>query len=84
MATWRFTATFWTPAARGSLTSVTKPHPYPASAESDAISGLEGFLDGQGQEHGDNLQWVALERSDSGADSGEHEGGWVEVKRLQP
>ncbi len=41
-------------------------------------------MDGQRQEHGDNLQWVRLERSDSVAESFEHEGGWVEVKRLQP
>ena len=84
MATWRFAATFWTPAARGGLTSVTKPYPCPASAESDAIAALEAFLDGQREEHGDNLQWVALEKSDSGAGWGVHEGGWVEVKKLQP
>ncbi len=84
MATWRFTANYVTPATVGEMTIVTKPSPCPASAESDAIAALEAFLDGQREEHGDNLQWVALERSDSGADSGEHEGGWVEVKRLQP
>ncbi len=84
MATWRCTANYVTPAAVGEMTIVNRPHPCPASAESDAIAALEAFLDGQREEHGDNLQWVALERSDSGADSGEHEGGWVEVKRLQP
>ena len=48
------------------------------------MAALEAFLDGQGEDHGDNLQWVALEKSDSGADWSEREGGWVEVKRLQP
>ncbi len=84
MATWRFTANYVTPATVGEATIVTKPHPCPASAESVAIAALEAFLDGQRQKHGDNLQWVRLERSDSGAESFEHEGGWVEVKRLQP
>ena len=84
MVTWRFTVRFWTPAARGGLTDVIKPYLCDASAEGDAVSALEAFFDGQGEEHGDNLQWVNLERSDSGAKSFEHEGGWVEVKRLQP
>ncbi len=84
MATWRFTANYVTPATVGEMTIVTKPHPCPASAESDGIAALEAFLDGQREEHGDSLQWVRLERSDSGAEPFEHEGGWVEVKRLQP
>ena len=84
VGTWRYTANFWTAGARGGIAKVTRPYPCPASAEGDAIDGLQAFYDGQRQEHGDNLRWVELERSDYGPESFEHEDGWVLVTRLQP
>ena len=83
MATWRYTADYFTPATEGGMTEVITPHACPAETQGAAVAGLEAFLDGQRQEHGENLQWVNLERSDSGAEPSEHEGGWTQVKRLE-
>ena len=85
MATWRYTARFFTPSVENAAIDVDLTRPYPAviEAEAQGVDTLAKFLDICKYEFGSKLRWVTLERSAAHASYFES-GDWEGVKRLEP
>ena len=77
MATWRYLAHYWQEGLER-----TRPYDNFWGAGEEGIGRIDDFLKTRRDDFGKDLRWVALERSESGA-NWQESGDWVEVQRLQ-
>ena len=80
----RYVANFWaTTTDPATLTNITRPYWNAwGASETDEVGRLEEFLQSRKEEFGDNLQWVAVEKSESAINFIDSDTEWMEVKRL--
>lgn len=85
MATWRYVARLSARVAGESefIAEKTTLFACEADSEDQAVGGLEDFLDSHRGMSGENLRWVAVERTDTDTAYTDSSAEWAEVKRLE-
>ena len=85
MATWRYSARLSARVAGESefIAEKTTLFACEADSEDQAVSGLEAFLDSHRGMFGENLRWVAVERTEADIAYTDSSAEWTEVKRLE-